>query len=105
MRTLNLLCVRCQSPFVRCPRGFNPLFSRTVQPLLLCVSEWPAQVHTGAQLHRHPAPPQPNPPNVLCVLCPFSLGPCSVGATVCVSRFQKKKKKKAFEILSTAHLP
>lgn len=53
--------------------------------------------------------PSPHTHNILRVLCPFSLGPCSVEATVCVSRLfthtHKKKGAKPFEILSTAHLP
>lgn len=74
----------------------------------------PVQVnglHRCTPAHSYTYLPPPRTHNILCVLCPFSLGPCSVEATVCVSRLftqthtHKKKGAKPFEILSTAHLP
>lgn len=86
----------CQMSITFCSMslGVQPTLLRTLYPLPLYVSEWVAQVHIGAQLHR-PLP------HALCALCPFSLGPCSIGATVCVV----PAFKKAFEILPTTHLP
>ena len=75
MRELNLLC---QMSITLCSSGVHPTLLRVQNPVVLCVSEWGAQVHIGAQL-------QGPLPHVLCALSSISLGLCSIEATVCVS--------------------
>lgn len=47
----------------------------------------------------------PNPHDILCVLCPFSLGPCSVETAVCVSLLFTHTKKGSEALWDPIHCP